>query len=163
MWLQTFTHDIIYMWYSPVLIELTIRVQSWLMKLCSLLLLTHNLWDSSKCHYCHRLRQTSTTLFPFSSLSLPIFSLFNLLSVSFLFFSLFHSLQQSAFCSVYFNSLSVLSSFSFTLLVLCVSLSCFCQREMTPLLKILVDRVIAQHICLLQTIQFFPPPFPCEL
>lgn len=49
--------------------------------------------------------------------------------------------------------------FRLTPLLLCVSLSCFCQREMTLLLKILVDRVIARHICLLQTILsffFFP-------
>eukprot|EP00064_Thunnus_orientalis_P013246 superscaffoldBa00002127_g13283 len=31
---------------------------------------------------------------------------------------------------------------SLTPLVLCVLLSCFCQREMTPLLKILIDRVV---------------------
>lgn len=74
--------------------------------------------------------------------------------------SLLHSPQQSAFCSVHFNSVSVLLSLCLTLLALYVyvSLSCFCQKEMTLLLKILVDGVIAQHICLLQTILFFSLP-----
>lgn len=74
------------------------------------------------------------------------------------------SLQQSAFCSICFNSLSVLLSFCLTPLILCESLSCLCHREMTPVLKILVDRANAAYLSLADySAFFFPSPFPCEL